>query len=284
MSTVFDLNSGNNLRNLAVNSTVITIFQIVGNSFALIFFVTPFFQIIKKQLYSGDQNIKDMPLLLILTIIFNCLLWLLNAFSSGDITAWIPLLVSNIGGLAVNTLLLFFYLFIYLNKQVKQFLGFGFFVVDLLVEVTYLTFRYIIVVSKDKDSTFHLIGFVATIVNVIMYLSPIQNIKVIIQQRKYQALPIYTLIIGFFSTLTFFTQGIISYLGSDDSNERRNAVETMISNGVSFFLLACLVGIYSYFYFTRPVPKTDDDDFNYISKKIDHKEENQNNDIIESSD
>ena len=268
MSTIFDINSRNNLRNLATNPTVTTIFQIVGNSFALIFFVTPFFQIIKKQLYK-TYNISEMPLLLILTIIFNCLLWLLNAFSSGDISAWIPLLVSNIGGLAVNTLLLFFYLFIYLNRQVKQFLGYGFFVVDLLIEVTYLTFRYIILESKDKNSTFHLIGFVATIVNVIMYLSPIQNIKIIIKERKYQALPIYTLIIGFFSTLTFFTNGLISYLGADDddNNEKRNAIETMVSNGVSFFLLAFLVGIYSYFYFTKSknVPQIVDED---LSKEV----------------
>ena len=268
MSTIFDINSRNNLRNLATNPTVTTIFQIVGNSFALIFFVTPFFQIIKKQLYK-TYNISEMPLLLILTIIFNCLLWLLNAFSSGDLSAWIPLLVSNIGGLAVNTLLLFFYLFIYLNRQVKQFLGYGFFVVDLLIEVTYLTFRYIILESKDKNSTFHLIGFVATIVNVIMYLSPIQNIKIIIKERKYQALPIYTLIIGFFSTLTFFTNGLISYLGADDddNNEKRNAIETMVSNGVSFFLLAFLVGIYSYFYFTKSknVPQIVDED---LSKEV----------------
>jgi hypothetical protein len=279
MSTTFDLNSRNNLRNLAANSTVITIFQIVGNSFALIFFVTPFFQIIKKQLYSERQAIRDMPLLLILTIIFNCLLWLLNAFSSENISAWIPLLVSNIGGLAVNTLLLFFYLFIYLNKRVKQFLGFGFFVVDLLIEVTYLTYRYIIKKSEGTDSAFHLIGFVATIINVIMYLSPIQNIKIIIKQRKYQALPIYTLIIGFFSTLTFFTQGVISYLGADDNNEKRNAVETMISNGVSFFLLACLVGIYSYFYFTQPKNASNIDNGN------DNEELNKNsNNITETSD
>lgn len=280
MSTIFDINSRNNLRNLAANPTVTTIFQIVGNSFALIFFVTPFFQIIKKQLYK-TYNISEMPLLLILTIIFNCLLWLLNAFSSDDISAWIPLLVSNIGGLAINTLLLFFYLFIYLNRQVKQFLGYGFFVVDLLIEVTYLTFRYIILESKDKNSTFHLIGFVATIINVIMYLSPIQNIKIIIKERKYQALPIYTLIIGFFSTLTFFTNGLISYLGADNdnNNEKRNAVETMVSNGVSFFLLACLVGIYSYFYFTKSkkLPQIVDEDLN--------KEVNENsNKYMEASD
>lgn len=210
MTSFLDFSSNNNLRNLAANSTVITIFQIIGNFFALLFFTTPLFQIVKLKLYREHQDIKNMPLFLILTIIFNCLFWLLNAFSSTDIFAWIPLLVSNIGGLVMNTVLLFFYLFVYLKKNVKKFLGFGFFVVNLMVEITYVTFRYVISVKTDSE-TFHLIGFVATIINVLMYSSPIQNIKLIIKEGKYEALPIYTLILGFFTTFTFFIQGIISY-------------------------------------------------------------------------
>lgn len=254
MTSFLDFSSNNNLRNLAANSTVITIFQIIGNFFALLFFTTPLFQIVKLKLYREHQDIKNMPLFLILTIIFNCLFWLLNAFSSTNILAWIPLLVSNIGGLVMNTVLLFFYLFVYLKKNVKKFLGFGFFVVNLMVEITYVTFRYVISVKTDSE-TFHLIGFVATIINVLMYSSPIQNIKLIIKEGKYEALPIYTLILGFFTTFTFFIQGIISFCYAETRDEKRNSTETMVSNGVSFFLLACLAGVYSYFYFKPSTPK-----------------------------
>lgn len=254
MTSFLDFSSNNNLRNLAANSTVITIFQIIGNFFALLFFTTPLFQIVKLKLYREHQDIKNMPLFLILTIIFNCLFWLLNAFSSNDLNAWIPLLVSNIGGLVMNTVLLFFYLFVYLKKNVKKFLGFGFFVVNLMVEITYVTFRYVISVKTDSE-TFHLIGFVATIINVLMYSSPIQNIKLIIKEGKYEALPIYTLILGFFTTFTFFIQGIISFCYAETRDEKRNSTETMVSNGVSFFLLACLAGVYSYFYFKPSTPK-----------------------------
>ena len=44
---------------------------------------------------------------------------------------------------------------------------------------------------------------------------------------------------------------------SDDNKnvKRRSAIETMISNGLSFFLLACLAGVYAYFYFKPPIPQ-----------------------------
>ena len=87
-----------------------------------------------------------------------------------------------------------------------------------------------------------------------MYSSPLQNIKMIVKEGKYEALPIYTLISGFFVTLTFFISGILLFTQtkSGDKNGRRSAIETMISNGISFFLLACFSGVYAYFYFKSP--------------------------------
>jgi len=113
-----EFSSQNSLRELAEgNSIGITILQILGNFFGLIFFISPLFQIIILKLYREHQNIKNVPLFLIITIIFNCLFWLLNAFSSDDLSDWIPLLVSNIGGLIIN-IFLFFFTFISFSKEV----------------------------------------------------------------------------------------------------------------------------------------------------------------------
>ena len=269
MSSFLDFSYKPHLRKLALNTKIAFIIQIIGNGFALIYFLSPLFQILKKKLYV-EKNMKNLPLLLILSIIFNCLFWLLNAFCSDNLVGWIPLLISNIGGLAVNTFLVFFYLFFFLEKDKKKFLGYSFFVVNLMVEITYLIYRYVIDIDKDDQekstNNFHLIGFVATIINVFMYSSPLQNIKLVIKEGKYEAIPIYTILSGFLATITFFIYGILSYCNvkEDEINERRNAIETMISNGVSILVLGCLSGVYAYFYFKPQNPEITPKDIDTI--------------------
>ena len=243
MNSFLNFHEGKNLRMLASNP-VSTILNWLGNILALLFFATPLYQIFKKRLYVGSK-IKNMPLFLILTIIFNCLFWLLQAFSSEDLGSWVPLLISNIIGLIMNVSLLFFYLYIFLQKDIKKFLGYGFFVVDLMIEISYLIFRYVV----ETNGSFHLIGLVATVINILMYSSPLQNIKKIMKEKKYEALPILTLIIGLLTTLTFLIKGILDYFTSEgEEDAQRSAVETMVSNGISFLLLGILAGIYTYFF------------------------------------
>ena len=56
MSSFLHYTSNNNLRNLEANQTLIKIFNIIGNVFALIFFATPFIQIIKKKIIQGKSH------------------------------------------------------------------------------------------------------------------------------------------------------------------------------------------------------------------------------------
>ena len=95
----------------------ITALGYVGNIFSLAFFATPLIQIIQAYKTKLDKN--DIPLLLLILIILNCLLWLINAFASGNLLNWIPLLVSNGAGILINLCIFFLYLNLILNKKNK---------------------------------------------------------------------------------------------------------------------------------------------------------------------
>ena len=237
------------------SSSVATVLSYIGNSLSLLYFATPLIQIIKA--YKKTLNKEAIPLSLLIFIILNCLLWLLNALSSDKLSDWIPLLISNGIGIILNLAILFLYLNLLLEKNVKKFFFYGFFVINVIVQITYGMFRYIILKDKEnkeeeqKEVEFHYIGFAATIINVLMYFSPIFNIIKLLKQKSSDLLPIFTLTVGFFCTMVFLIQGVINYNFydyEDEKDERTYALETIISNGISFFLIVCQIGFWFYYY------------------------------------
>ena len=246
-------------------STTSIILSWIGNILCLIYFATPFIQIIKA--YKNTLDIKVIPLPLIIFIILNCLLWLLNAFASDDLSEWIPLLISNGLGIILNLAIFFLYLNLFLNKNVKKFFFYGFFLINVIAQITYAMFRYIILKDKEKEEDkqkeveFHYIGFTATIINVLMYSSPIFNIIRLIKTKSSDLLPIFTLGVGFLCTMIFLIQGVVSYNFydyEDEIDQRVYAKETIISNGISFFLIACQIGFWAYYHLTQ---KKQEEDF-----------------------
>jgi uncharacterized protein with PQ loop repeat len=229
-------------------STVVKVLQYIGNISALLYFSTPLIQVFKQKLYKNVDNIKDISLVLIIAILINCLFWLLNAISSGNLKEWIPLLISNIGGLAINIALLFWYLYVLLDHNKKQFLGYGFFVINVLLQIGYLIYRFVI---KDKgENSFHLIGYVATVINIFMYSSPYFNYKKVINSKKSDAIPIFTIASGLITCLIFFIQGFVSFINlknvKENRRDRQSNIETMLSNAISFILLTILAALYSF--------------------------------------
>ena len=239
-------------------SVAVKVLQYFGNISALIYFSTPLFQVFKQKLYKDIDSIKNVSLALIISILFNCLFWILNAIASDDLSAWIPLLISNIGGILINTVLLFWYLYVLLEHNKKKFLGYGFFVVNLLVEIGYFFHRYII---KDSgEDSFHLTGYIATVINIFMYSSPYFNYKKIIKSRNSGSIPLYTIISGVCTCLIFFIQGFVSFRTIKDSTrDRQSNIETMISNAISFILLGILAALYGFNY-TKTEINTDNVD------------------------
>ena len=228
-------------------SVAVKVLQYFGNISALVYFSTPLFQVYKQKLYKNIDDIKNVSLALVVSILFNCLFWVLNAISSGDLSAWIPLMISNIGGLVINIALLFWYLYVLLDHDKKRFLGYGFFVVNLLVEVGYFFYRFII--NDNSEDSFHLTGYVATIINIFMYSSPYLNYKQIVNTKKSGAIPLYTIISGICTCLIFFIQGFVSFRTiKDNKRDRQSNIETMVSNTISFILLGILAALYGFQY------------------------------------
>lgn len=239
-------------------SDTATILYYIGNIFSLIYFTTPLIQIIRA--YKKTLDKEAIPLPLLIFIILNCLLWLLNAIASQEPTEWIPLLISNGIGIILNLAILFLYLNLLLEKNVKRFFFFGFFAINVIVQIAYGMFRYIILKDKDTkenaqiQSEFHAIGFAATIINVLMYSSPIFNIIKLFKKKSSDLLPIFTLGVGFFCTMTFLIQGVVTYNFydyEDEKDQRTYAVETIVSNGISFFFIVCQIGFWTYYRLTQ---------------------------------
>lgn len=227
----------------------------IGNILSLAYFATPLIQII--QAYKSKLDKNDIPIILLVLIILNCLLWLINAFASDDLSAWIPLLISNGFGLVINLSILFLYLNLLLDGKLKQFLFYGAFTINVIIEISYFMFRFIILngqESKDqetKQTEFHTIGFVATVFNLMMYSSTFINIRKMMQTRSSDKLPIITIGIGILCTIIFMIQGMIQYSYfnlKEESNQRMYAVETMVSNGISFLSLSIQAGIWIFYF------------------------------------
>jgi uncharacterized protein with PQ loop repeat len=234
-------------------SVAVKVLQYFGNISALVYFSTPLFQVLKQKLYKDIDSIKSVSLALIISILFNCLFWLLNAAASDDLKEWIPLLISNFGGLLINIILLFWYLYVLLDHQKKQFIGYGLFVINLLVQIGYLIYRFII--KDSKEDSFHVIGYMATVINIFMYSSPYLNYKTIINSRNSAAIPLFTIISGIFTCLIFFIQGFVSFRTiKDNFRNRQSNIETMVSNTISFILLGVLAALYG-FHYTKKQPK-----------------------------
>ena len=102
----------------------------IASGFSMVYFSTPLIQIIR--MYKGQLNVETLPITLIITILFNCTFWILHGITESitEKKVWYSLLICNGYGLLINIPMLFLYLFLYLEKNLKKFIGYGLFVVN----------------------------------------------------------------------------------------------------------------------------------------------------------
>lgn len=204
----------------------------IGSIVSLLYFLSPLVQII--MLYKRKLEPQSIPLFLLLSILLNCLFWVIYATEDKDNILVLPLVTNSIG-LGVNIVLMFLYLYIFLEQKLWEFLGYSFFVVDILVEIYYLMMRYIVHNNIKRHP--QLIEFIANIIGVFMYASPAQNIFKVIKTGKYEMLPILTNVLGFVSTLIWLFYGATT-----------EKPQTLASNGISFLIICAQIVFWGYYF------------------------------------
>lgn len=246
-------------------SSEIKIIQVIGSIFSEAYFLSPLIQVMeafrKNNLslnqkeenqddtvnktsvtFTDHPSIKRIPICLLLTTLLNCLFYFIFSLKTGEGSNkdYIGLITNGIG-LISNIVILFLFLYLFLDGHIWKFLGYGLFTVNCLAEITFGI--YCLFQSNKEGGLNNKIGFVSMIINMLMYASPMTNIYSLFTTKEYQFLPILTNVIGLFTTMIWIIYGILE--GED---------RPVYSNGISLIINAAQIAFWAYF-FVRAVKK-----------------------------
>lgn len=260
-------------------SKVETIFEWICQICSLFYFITPMIEVIRLSKKDKGRSLDHFPIILLISIMLNCLFWVLYGWNAN----YISMLVSNVYGLLINLILLFFVLYLYLGEDLDedmkhylslikpnstkkpnqwnpknafylQFIGYGLFMMNVLLEIGFLMYRYLIKDNTDKmDEVLNTIGIFAMVLNVFMYLSP--GISFFINKAKGE-IPIFTNVCGLVCCALWIVYGLLF-----KEEEHQNNLKTIISNLISMAVVLIQIFVWTFFYCRKghqPLIKIDD--------------------------
>jgi hypothetical protein len=198
------------------------IFGWTGTALATYFYlapVVPFCQLVNEQ-----KDLKDIPGILLFCSLMNCILWLDYGLLDDALQVYFA---NGLGG--AITLIWITIFVIYLGKKNC---GCAFVLIILLmIFVGGVSYTFYFIISKK------LTGICAMVFNVLMYAAPGEKIFRVCVTKKYQLIPIFSTIGGFFCSLCWLMFGV--YKG--DNN-------LIIPNGLGLFFAILQVIVYLVFY------------------------------------
>lgn len=208
------------------NHIVEDIFLIIGDIIVCIYFISPILTFIIH--FKKKMQIQYLPILQVLSIIFNCLFWITSTVPSIDnIKDNLKTLIINVIGLIIGLLFLFLCWIKSYSENPDMFI--------LILNIFNIFFQVAFGTYYAIKETYGKIisQIIAGIFNVLMYLSLLQNPLINYYQHKYQkySLPFIQIFVGLASTIIWFIYGILSM-----------KYEVIIPNVIAIiFLIAILI-------------------------------------------
>ena len=198
------------------------IFGWVGTAIATYFYLAPAVPFIK--LVNDHLKVNEVPGVLLICSFMNCILWADYGLLDDTFQVY---LANGIGG-AITLIWITIFL-IYIGKQnIKIAL---LYIILLMICVGGISYVFYFLIDKD------ITGKVAMIFNILMYAAPGEKIFKVFKTKKYNLIPIFSTIGGFFCSLCWLAFGI--YKGD---------INLIIPNGLGLFFSILQIVVYLIFY------------------------------------
>ena len=198
------------------------IFGWVGTAIATYFYLAPAVPFIK--LVNDHLKVNEVPGILLICSFMNCILWADYGLLDDTFQVY---LANGIGG-AITLIWITIFL-IYIGKQNLKIALL--YIILLIICVGGISYVFYFIIDKD------ITGKVAMIFNILMYAAPGEKIFKVFKTKKYNLIPIFSTIGGFFCSLCWLIFGI--YKGD---------INLIIPNGLGLFFSILQIVVYLIFY------------------------------------
>ena len=198
------------------------IFGWVGTAIAIYFYLAPAVPFIK--LVNDHLKVNEVPGVLLICSFMNCILWADYGLLDDTFQVY---LANGIGG-AITLIWITIFL-IYIGKQNLKIALL--YIILLMICVGGISYVFYFIIDKD------ITGKVAMIFNILMYAAPGEKIFKVFKTKKYNLIPIFSTIGGFFCSLCWLAFGI--YKGD---------INLIIPNGLGLFFSILQIVVYLIFY------------------------------------
>ena len=207
---------------MADNKLFGEIFGWVGTAIAIYFYLAPAVPFIK--LVNDHLKVNEVPGVLLICSFMNCILWADYGLLDDTFQVY---LANGIGG-AITLIWITIFL-IYIGKQNLKIALL--YIILLMICVGGISYVFYFLIDKD------ITGKVAMIFNILMYAAPGEKIFKVFKTKKYNLIPIFSTIGGFFCSLCWLAFGI--YKGD---------INLIIPNGLGLFFSILQIVVYLIFY------------------------------------